>query len=246
MAKFQIGIIYILRDKFQIYIPNHPSILEFRFLPEFIRDLDIVNKELLLSLLNLFITNNKIPQTSYIIIIADSASFIKDFLIPPQPTLEEAKKQSNEFLEHIPFEEVSSKTIVLPNGIRTYATNKDLYEVVREFLIKINSEVISVLPATIIGPGLHPSLDTSGINTILEKYPDLKEYNLTTQPIFQPTIDKTENTTTPEPSTEIETELPTETKDTKKQDKKTTTILIAVFVVLLIILVIVYITQPPL
>ena len=233
MAKFPIGIIYILRDKFQMYIPNPSSILEFRFLPEFIRDMDIVNKELLFNLLDLFIKNSKIPPTSFIIVIADSASIIKDFLPPlPKPNLDE-------FIEHIPFEEVTSKTIPIQNGIRVYATNKDLYENIREFLIHMGSEVIYVLPGTIIGPELHPSLDANGINAILKKYPTLKEYNLATQHILQLTVDKKEN----HEEKEIEAETPNIEINEKKSDKKRTIILIAVFVILLIVLIIVYLTQ---
>ena len=233
MAKYPIGIIYILRDKFQLYTPTLPSILEFRFLPEFIRDLDVTNKELLFNLLDLFIKNKKIPPTSFIIAIADSASIIKDFPSPPNPNLDE-------FFEHIPFEEVASKKITLANGIRAYATNKDLYETIREFFIQIGSETICVLPGTIIGPELHPSLDAAGINAILKKYPDAKEYNLTTQPVPQLTTAKIEY----KEEKEIETETSDEPKNEKKSEKKRTIILAAVFAILLIILVIVYITQP--
>ncbi len=245
MAKFPIGIIYILRDKFQVYIPNFPSILEFRFLPEFIRDLDVVNKELLFNLLDLFIKNSKIPPTSFIIVIADSASIIKDFLVTPaEPSLEEAKKQSDEFIEHIPFEEVASKTIPIQNGIQVYATNKDLYQNIKEFLMHIGSEVIYVLPGRIIGPELHPSLDINGINAILKKYPDLKEYDLTSQHVLRLTTDKKENHEEKEEEKEIEADSPEVGKNEKKSDKKRTIILVAIFVILLTILIIVYLTQP--
>ena len=243
MTKFPIGIIYILRDKFQIYIPNFSSILEFRFLPEFIRDLDVYNKELLFNLLDLFIKNNKIPPTSFVIVIADSASIIKDFLTTPQPNLEEAKKQADEFLEHIPFEEVASKKILIRNGIRAYAANKDLYEVMREFLTHVGSEVIYVLPGTIIGPELHPSLDANGINAILKKYPTLKEYNLTTQPVLHLTTNKKEDKEEKEIEAEI-SEIAEGAKNEKKSDKKKMIILVAVFVILLGVLVFVYLTQP--
>ena len=239
MAKFPIGIIYILRDKLQLYTPNLPSILEFRFLPEFIRDLDIVNKELLFNLLDLFIKTNKIPQTSFIIVISDSASIIKDFLPTPQTT-QTTSPNIDEFLQHIPFEEISSKKILLPNGIRAYATNKDLYESIREFLIHIGSEVTYILPGTIIGPELHPTLDANGINAILKKYPSAKEYNLATQPLLQFTTSKKEN----HEEKEIETETPNIETNEKKSDKKRTIILIAVFAILLIVLTIVYLTQP--
>jgi hypothetical protein len=207
--------------------------MEFRFLPEFIRDLDIIDKELLFNLLDLFIKNNKIPPTSFIIVIADSASIIKDFLSPSTQNIDE-------FLEHIPFEDISSKKILIPNGIRVYATNKDLYETIKEFLIRVGSEIIYILPGTIIGPELHPSLDTNGINAILKKYQTLKEYNLATQPVLQLTTGKKEN----HEEKETEAETPNIEINEKKSDKKRTIILVAVFAILLIVLIIVYLTQP--
>jgi hypothetical protein len=240
--KHEIGIIYIQRDKFQLYTPNLHSILEFRFLPEFIRDLDIVNKELLFNLLELFMKNNKIPPTSFIIVIADSASIIKDF--PPSPqTTQTISPNIDEFLEHIPFEEVSSKKILLPNGIRAYATNKNLYETIKNFLIHTNSEVISILPATIIGPELHPSLDANGINTILKLYPTLKGYNLTTQPVQHLTIKENENHEEKKEENEVTFETPNTEVNEKKSDKKRTIILVAIFVFLIIVLIIVYLNS---
>lgn len=240
MAKYQLGIIYILRDGFQLFAPGLTSILEFRFVPEIVRDLDVVNKELLYNLLRIFISNNNIPKTSLIIVIADSASIIKDFTNPNQllqqdPQLTELRKQADEFLDHIPFEDASSKAIPLANGIRAYGTNKELYESIKEAFLREEFEVLMVLPAIAIGPEVSTkaSLDADAINTILKKEPLLKEFNLLKQPLPlpQPEENSTENT---EP-----------VKQEKKSGKKRTIILVCVFIALICVLIIVYINQPP-
>lgn len=240
MAKYQLGIIYILREGFQIFAPGLPSILEFRFVPEIVRDLDIVNKELLYNLLKIFIFNNNIPKSSFIMVIADSASIIKDFITPPQTDqqatpLTPPQQQVDEFLEHIPFEEVSSKSIPIDNGIRAYGTNKELYESIKEGFLLEGFEIIMVLPAITIGPEVNTktALDADVINSILKKEPLLKKFNLLKQPLpaLQPEETPTESTET--------------VKQEKKPDKKRTILLAGVFVVLIIVLIIVYVNQPP-
>lgn len=240
MAKYQLGIIYILKDGFQVFAPGLPSILEFRFVPEIVRDLDVVNKELLYNLLKIFIFNNGIPKSSFIIVIADSASIIKDFIttsvqVEEQATqLTQLRQQADEFLEHIPFEEVSSKSIPIENGIRAYGTNKELYESIKGAFLQQGSEILMVLPAIAIGPEINTktALDADAITSILKKEPLLKEFNLLKQPILSllPEESSIENTDT--------------VKQEKKSDKKKTILVACVFVVLIIALIIVYINQP--
>ncbi len=240
MAKYQVGIIYILREGFQVFAPGLPSILEFRFVPEIIRDLDVTNKELLYNLLKIFISNNNIPKSSFIIVIADSASIIKDFINTPQSDQQTApltppQQQVDEFLEHIPFEEVSSKSIPIDNGIRAYGTNKELYESIKEGFLQEGFEILMVLPAIAIGPEVNTktTLDADVINSILKKEPLLKKFNLLKQPL--PAL----------PSEETPTESTETVKQEKKSDKKRTILLAGVFVILIAVLIIVYLNQPP-
>lgn len=240
MAKYQLGVIYILREGFQVFAPGMPAVLEFRFVPEIVRDLDIANKELFYNLLKIFISNNSIPKSSLIIVIGDSASIIKDFIATPvQPEeqveqLTKLREQADEFLQHIPFEEVSSKSFPVDNGIRAYGTNKELFESIKEAFVREEFEVLMVLPAIAIGPEISTkaALDTEAINNIITKEPLLKEFNLLKQPLL--TL----------PTEETQPENQDTAKQEKKSDKKKTILVAGVFVVLIIVLILVYINQP--
>jgi hypothetical protein len=156
---------------------------------------------------------------------------------PPKPNLEQAQKQADEFLEHIPFEEVASKSIPIENGIRAYAANKDLYESIKECFVHSGSEVISILPATVIGPELTNALDAAAINAILKKYTTLKQFNLNTQsPVLQLKYEAKE-----EEKKEIETT--DEIKQEKKPGNRRIILLVGVFIFLIIVLVVVFMTQ---
>ena len=108
-----------------MYVPALPSLLEFHFVPKIIRDLDIVDHNLFEDLLSVFLTTNKVPQGDISIVIGENASFIKDFSGTDQATLQ---KQAKEFIQHVPFDVVAGTTFMLSNGLRAYATNKDLYD----------------------------------------------------------------------------------------------------------------------
>jgi len=182
------GILFLLIDKFQIYSPYLPNILEFRFVPELIRDYDLINKELLENLIKVFLANNKIAASNMVIIVADNASFIKDFM-PPQsanqqvavaPSLENLQDQANKFLEYVPFENVTSKVFPLTNGVRAYATNQDIYEGIKSVLEKQGFIIDAVIPQFAFAPELNNkfSLDGQAVGIILQKIDLLKEYNL--------------------------------------------------------------------
>ncbi|HEX8932440.1 MAG TPA: hypothetical protein VF810_04755, partial [Patescibacteria group bacterium] len=62
------GIIFLQRDKLQIYSPFLPNVLEFRFVPELIRDFDLINRELLENLIKVFLVNNKLPASNMVMV----------------------------------------------------------------------------------------------------------------------------------------------------------------------------------
>lgn len=250
MAKYQIGIIFISRNGLQIYIPGLPSILEFKFIQEIVKDLDIVNKKLLFDLLKMFITDNHIPKTSFIIVVSDSASIIKDFINPPQTDQQDdqpvsAQKQADEFIEHIPFEEVSSKSFPIENGIRAYGTNKELHESIKEAFILEGFEILMVIPGIAFSQeiGAKAFLDADSINLILKKELLVKHYNLLnpSSPLPQPEKKPAETTEVKENTENAEN---TEVAKQEKSGNKRIIILVSVFIALIIILIIVYINQP--
>lgn len=190
------GIIYLQKDKFDLYSPYLPNILEFRFVPELIRDFDLVNRALLDNLLKVFVANNKIPASSMIIVVGDNASFSKDFLstpivpqnpqienqpIPsPPPTLEDLQAQANLYIEHVPFEVVAGKTFPLATGVKAFATNQEVFDGIKQVLEKLGFIIEAVIPGFAFGPELSnkPMMDGGMISLILQKLSTMREYNL--------------------------------------------------------------------
>lgn len=245
-----VGVIYLQRDKFQIYTTLQQAVLEFRFVPEIVRDLDIVNIELFENVLKMFILGNKIPQSNLIIALADNVCFIKDIPIPAKPAPSpdqnqadikeaenEAKKElsghEEEFLDHVPFENVASKTYPLQNSERVFAVNQELYEAIKSSFEEQGFTIDLVLPAELCGNnlGIQPVLTPPAANLIMQLAPTIKQYNFLNQSIREP--EKTEHEIELEESDNSQSQQP-------KNDHKREILLSAVFGILVIVLIVVY------
>lgn len=237
------SVIYILKDKFQFYSSLDGKIYEFRFVPEVIRDLDVVNGGLLENLIKVFITNTKLPPSNIVIVLADSAYFTKDFVIPPQQkpatnqrtiTRELLQKNAGEFVEHVPFDNVVSKIIPIKDGLKVCATNKDFYEAIAITLEHMGFVVECVVPGIVLGNGLslRPILDPAMANLILQKINGVKEYNMLGQKVFQPEVKQ---------ETEEVDEVELERMQSKKPNKKRLYGMVGLLGSLIIVLVIVFV-----
>ncbi|MGI8419811.1 MAG: hypothetical protein ACR2LN_04155 [Candidatus Levyibacteriota bacterium] len=237
------GVVYLQKDKLQLYSPLLGNVLELRFGPDFIRDLDIISIEVLENKIKTFVTAGRIAPCNLIYVLADNAYFIKDFAPPTQTkpsaaSAEVAKqiiqKQADEFIEHVPFDNVVSKTIPMKNGIRVCATNKDFFETIAVSFEQLGFSVSSVLPGLIVLPGLsnRPVMDSTMVNAVLQKVSTVREYDMLNQQVYQPVVKQ---------ETEEVDEVEQERLQTKKPSNKIRLFaLVGVFAVLLILLVVVY------
>lgn len=252
------GVIYLLKDRFQFYSPFLRQVVELKFTPQMVLDLDVLNPELLEEQIKVFVTNGKIPPSSLIIVLSDNAYFVKDFTLsqkpvqpqkpgqPPQPqlkaSLDDLKPEVDQFVEHVPYENVVSKTFPLKTGLRVCAVNQDLFATVQRGFEKMNFTVEAVFPGMVLGAGLSakPVMDSVLANTALQKASALKQYDLKSQEAFSPTPKKEEQVDEVQEALENSKEPP-------KTDKKRLAVMLGVLGILLVVLVIVTIQsmQPP-
>jgi len=245
----KLSVVYLQKDKFQLFSPTIGRVIEFRFPPEIIRDLDVLNTELLENQIKVFVTNSKISPSGLLFVLAENAYFTKDFNQPAQPkgaTAQPAvntdllQKQADEFIEHVPFDNVVSKTIPLKDGMKVIATNKDFYESIAIAFEHLGFTVQSVLPGMVLGNGmgLKPVLDPPLVNLAIQKANTMRQYNLLNQQVYQPMV---KQDTEEVDEVEIERQLP------KKANKKSIYALIGIVPVILGLFVVLYqqFTAPP-
>lgn len=242
------GVVYLMKDKFQYFSPYDGKIFEFRFSPEVIRDLDVINSEMLENLIKAFIVNSKIAQSNLVLVLAENAYFSKDCVVSPPKkaadnqrtvTRELVQNEAEEFVEHVPFDNVVSKMIPIKDGIKVLATNKDFYEAIAIAFEHSGFTVESVVPGVVLGNGfsLRPVLDSAMANMILQRINSAREYNLLGQQVFQPQVKQ---------ETEEVDEIELEHVQGKKANKKRLYGLVGLLSSLVIVLIIVVVqSQAP-
>ncbi len=143
MASKSKGVIYIKRSGFDYFASDRTDVLRVDFPATAIQDMEIINKEEFLKLLQNFLTANKVLPSRAIIVLSDATFFQKD-LVVAKP--EELEPQIKSFLNNVPFEHVTFKTFDVEKSKRIVATNKDIYQNIKDFLEK-NAFIISHIVA---------------------------------------------------------------------------------------------------
>ncbi len=206
----QKGILFLERNRLQLYAPAKQAVLVFDIAQTIAHDMEIFNKlELETQLLN-FLKTNAVPPTDYLLILAQNILFEKDFT-PPNP--DEQKK----FLDSVPFEYISTKEFPITGGIRIVAANGEFYTAIGDILEQAGSSLEAVIPYFTVSPQMN-TLDQGTLGIALAQFLPLKKNSLT------PTKEPELVITNPEAERKAEA---------KKKDNKTLLYTIPFFILLI-------------
>jgi hypothetical protein len=187
MSQKAAGIIYLLQDKFQIYINQITEILEFTFKPDYGNKLNANNK-LFRQDISAFIESHKLPPADLILVIADKAAFSKEFSNQPAATNATQSEnltmqaETNTFLKNLPFKEVAAKTILTPNGTRIFAANQEIINTIKEEFENHDSTIDFIMPGIVFSDNItaSPTLTLENATLIFQQTLPNKQYNLIT------------------------------------------------------------------
>ncbi len=223
-SKKSVGVIYLERNSLYFYGANIANIIKFEFPPQAVRDLDVVNKDLLSKQIGLFIDTNKIHPSRVMIILSPNIVFEKVF-----PLMEENKLEIEiqKYLDNIPFENVITKKYVVDKTTKIIVVNKLLYEIVKNAFEQKSFMVEAIAPFSSlkINPQAKNNFSAETAKLIINKFDSLKQDGMS-----------------------INQENPTQTnqkllnnKFLKDPKNKRGLILIFIFVLLVIVLVILFV-----
>lgn len=177
--KLHTGILFLDRDKLDIYFPDKKTLITFEFRPESVRDLEILNREQFYAELKSFIENNKLLPCSLLIILSKNTLFEKDF-VKGQGSDEEQKTQATKFIESVPFEPVASKIITSDKGFRVIVSNEDFFESVSTVFKELGFVVGLVLPVSLFGDNI-TALNDDSIKLFFQRAESVKNYSLASE-----------------------------------------------------------------
>ncbi len=248
MTKIIEGVLYIQKDKVDVYDAGQNKLFSFAFPAGTIADLEVMNDEELAKQFAAFIQQNPLLFTDYIIVLGEGLLFTKTFAAekPAQPaqstppatqpqavqngtqpatplvkkTQAELQKEKERFLDLIPFETVLSVEIEGDKDSTTIlAANKELCDILQKVLSKKPAALKRILPMRAFQQkGAVPAFTADLAKHMIKKADSVKTYAMT----------RKNNQTVATRSMEVE--------ETKKKQKIRTFGLVGVFGVLLVIL----------
>lgn len=170
------GIILIDRAKLDLYIEGMTNPISFQFLPNTVKDLEIINKEEFSKHLSRFIKERKLTPSFLIVIFSNNLLFQKTI---NQQSSHDIQKDIEEFLSEVPFERVGSKVYNLPNGgISVIAINKDFFEIIKGTFEELEFGVDGGIPLSLLNVTLpnKNQLDVISAQSTLSKIEEFKQF----------------------------------------------------------------------
>lgn len=172
------GVLYLLKDRFQIYTSLTSTIFELRFSAKSVHNFRVLNQEMLAKEVDKLIVGSNIPPSNLIIVISDDASFITDI------DQEKLSKQEEKFQEQAPAEQLIVRTMHPAGSVRLYATNRDLYQCIKIAFEKRGFTIEFVLPGFVFSNNLGPrsGLTPEMAAIVFKEAISLQRYDLLVDP----------------------------------------------------------------
>jgi hypothetical protein len=179
-------VINVDRDKLSICDTRSSATPVFTFPSGSVRDLEVVNHDLLASELKKFITGNNIAPGQVIFLLSPNIYFSKNL-----PNLSESERDSEiqKFLDTIPFASVSSRMFHIGNDYQIVAINRDYYESLRELFEQLGFSVMAAVPNFVVNSfGVKDTFDIETCRLILKKSDFILQNNFLTPSKPPPTF----------------------------------------------------------
>lgn len=176
------AIIFIYRGGFDYYVSGNAASVRFPFDPVIVRDLEVLNIPQLEAAIAAFIASSKLVPSHCAIILSDSVLFMKDLQKPAETVVPKAKGKiqvlpvieteqvakvtlddmAQKFVDTVPFEDVASMQLPIPNGIKVLAVNRELYMSIKLGFEKSGFFIENVSPLIALGRDMYPE----GVDTV--------------------------------------------------------------------------------
>lgn len=151
LSQQKIGLLFLDSTKFDLYTPNG-TVISYNLPPTLVRDLEVLDKDALATQITSFIDANKIAPITLIVVLSERILFSRDFVNVAD--LQEQVTIVQDFLDSIPFDNLSTKTFKSEKGFKVVAANRDFYDHIKSAFEAKGFLIEAVAPITVIAPEL--------------------------------------------------------------------------------------------
>lgn len=144
------GLLYIRRDKAQLYIVGSSSSIEVVFDPAVFQNLEVKDKDAFESSIKEIIQKINDKNISILIVLSSDIVFRKDM---PKISDGELNQEINKFIDAIPMDNDSLDYRIMPveTGVAVVATNMMIYNIARDAVESLGCSVIAIVPSAFFG-----------------------------------------------------------------------------------------------
>jgi hypothetical protein len=171
-----IVVVFVDRNRLQFYGSGLSSILVLDIPTTIVRDLDVVNRDALYTLVNQWLKQNNLGGSQLFFILAPDTYFEKSLITKGES---EQETEILHFYDSVPFEELTTKVLTFENGKRAFAINKEYLEAIRHAFLIQGHRVVVAVPALALGTlAAKRWLDAEMGSYVLKHADMLQEYNV--------------------------------------------------------------------
>src|SRR3989338_3594844 len=144
------GLLYIRRDKEQLYIVGSSSSIEVVFDPAVFENLEVKDKDAFESSIKEIIQKKVSKNISILIVLSSDIVFRKDM---PKISGGELDQEINKFIDAIPMDNENLDYRIMPveSGVAVIATNSIIYNIARDAVESLGSEVLAIVQSAFFG-----------------------------------------------------------------------------------------------
>ena len=166
------GVLFLKRDGFDFYEDKSGRISSFPFSTAVVNSLEIINLQEFKNQIKAFVEINKFLPADLMIILSADILFEKD-IQTQDPNVQSQETQN--FLDIIPFESISTKLLPAKLGIRVIAVNKNLIDTLSSSFKELGFLIEGIVPyETVEGfEGIY-SLNNEISKSIIKQFDSLK------------------------------------------------------------------------
>ncbi|PIR42715.1 hypothetical protein CO058_00650 [candidate division WWE3 bacterium CG_4_9_14_0_2_um_filter_35_11] len=144
------GLLYVKRDKAQLYVVGSSSSIEVVFDSAVFENLEVKDKDAFESSIKEIIQRIASKNISILIVLSSDIVFRKDMSKISDGELDQ---EINKFIDAIPMDNDSLDYRIMPveTGVAVVATNTMIYNIARDAVESLGSNVIAIVPAAFFG-----------------------------------------------------------------------------------------------
>lgn len=166
----QNGVIWFDKTGISVYLENK-SFLRLNFTPDVYENLEIIDRLKLENLIETFIKQGNLSYLSFVLILTSDVLFEKDWTIPQN---EVQKKEENEFIDNIPFENTVVHSWIRDNRKKLIAGNQDTILFIKDTFEKNGGHMMGAFPYSLFGANVR----NESVRGILKGINTLRQDNL--------------------------------------------------------------------